>query len=181
MTTILDLPIHPLAVHAPVIFVPLLVLFGVLYLVVPPVRRRIGWVVGALTLIAPASVYGAIWSGEQLADYLYPSGWPDVVNEHRDFGWRLLWILVGLIPVWFLFAALERGRRSATARGDGPAPAADGEESAPAGDDPAAAGRRIFMIVLGVIAFALLGLAAWMVFNSGDSGASMVWDPKMGN
>lgn len=180
MTTILDLPIHPLAVHAPVILVPLLVLFGLVYLLVPPLRRRVGWVVAALTLIAPASAYGAIWSGEQLADFLYPSGWPDVVNEHRQHGYTLLWILIGLIPVWWLFAALERGRRAAIVR-NGPA-AAEGDEeagSAGNGDDPAAKGRKVVMFVLGIVALALLGLAAWVVFQSGDTGASMVWESRV--
>src|SRR5690606_7944316 len=101
MTTILDLPVHPFAVHAPVVLVPLLVLFGLVYLFVPPLRRLVGWVVAALTLVAPAAVYGAAFSGEQLADHLYPDGWPEAVQEHHDLGFRLLWILIGLIPVWW--------------------------------------------------------------------------------
>lgn len=181
MTTILDLPIHPLAVHAPVVLVPLLVLFGLVYLFVPPLRRFVGWVVAALTLIAPAAAFGSIWSGEQLADYLYPDGWPAAVTEHHDLGWRLLWILVGLIPVWWLFAALDRGRRTAAAR-NGDAPAGDGEEGASAGGaDPAATGRRVFMLVLGIVALALFGLAGWTLFQSGDTGASMVWEGRVGS
>ncbi|GAB3648977.1 hypothetical protein [Glycomyces tarimensis] len=179
MTTFMDMPIHPLAVHAPVVLVPLLVLFGLVYLLVPPLRRRVGWVVAALTLIAPAAAYGSIWSGEQFADFLYPDGWPEAVDEHHDFGWRLLWVLVGLVPVWWLFAALERGRRAAIARDAGTAaPAGDSEgDTVPSGGaDPAAGGRRIVMLVLGVIAFALLCLAAYMIYSSGDSGARMVWE-----
>ncbi|THV43205.1 hypothetical protein [Glycomyces buryatensis] len=180
MNTILDLPIHPLAIHAPVILVPLLVLFGMLYLFVPPIRRAIGWVVAALTLIAPATAYGAVWSGEQLADFLYPNGWPEAVTEHYDYGIRLLWILLGLIPVWWLFAALDRGRRASALRDADSTPTVvegeDGESVSSGASDPAATGRRLFMIILGVIAFALLALAAWMVFNSGDTGASMHWE-----
>jgi uncharacterized membrane protein len=173
MTTILDLPVHPLAVHAPVIFVPLLVLFGIAYLLVPPLRQRIGWVLIALALIAPATVYGAIWSGLQLADFTYPDGWPEAVQNHHDYGVRLLWILVGAIPVLGLFGALERGRRAALARDNG-APAGDGEGGS-SGDDPAAKGRKLIMVILGVIALALLALAAWMVFQSGHSGSEMKW------
>ena len=180
MTTILDLPIHPLAVHAPVVVVPLLVLFGLLYLFIPPLRRAIGWIPAVLTLIAPAVVYGAIWSGEQLADHLYPDGWPEAVQDHRNFGYQLLWVLIGLIPVWWLFAALERGRRSALARNGGTATTDDEGETASTGDaDPAATGRRIFMFILGVVALALLGLAGYIVFNSGDTGARMVWEGKI--
>ncbi|WP_156926080.1 DUF2231 domain-containing protein [Glycomyces arizonensis] len=181
MTTILDLPVHPLAVHAPVVFVPLLVLFGLAYLFVPPLRRRVGWACAALTLIAPAAAFGAIWSGQQLADHLYPGGWPEAVQEHHDLGYRLLWILVGLAPVWWLFAALDRGRRAAAAR-DGDAPAgADEDGSAPVSTDAAASGRKVVMLILGIVALALLALAAWTVFQSGDTGASMVWGDTAGS
>ncbi|GAB3219856.1 hypothetical protein GCM10027447_03490 [Glycomyces halotolerans] len=181
MTTFLDLPIHPLAVHAPVVLVPLLVLFGLIYLFVPPLRRRIGWIVAALTLVAPAAAFASIWSGEQLADHLYPAAWPDAVNDHHDYGVRLAWILVGLIPVWWLFAALERGRRAAALRDGGTAPADDGEETETGGDDPAARGRKIAMLVLGLIALVLLGLAGWMVFEAGHSGSEMRWGSVTGS
>ncbi|MCH7231261.1 hypothetical protein L0U85_10410 [Glycomyces sp. L485] len=180
MTTILDLPIHPLAVHAPVILVPLLALFGMVYLFIPPLRRFVGWVVAALTLIAPAAAYGSIWSGEELADFLYPDGWPQTVIDHRSYGYRLLWILIGLIPVWWLFAGLERGRRSAVARNGGGEAADDDESSTSGGADPAASGRRVAMFIVGLIAFILLGLAAWMVFMSGHSGSDMRWGGLVG-
>lgn len=173
MTTFLDLPVHALAVHAPIILVPLLVLLALAYLFVPPLRRPVGWAVAILTLITPAAVYGAIWSGDQLADFAGLSGRDDVL-DHRGYGYRLLWILVGLIPVWWLFAALERGRRTAAARG-GDAPAGEGEGAPAASEDPAAKGRRVFMVVLGLIVLALLALAAWMAFEVGHSGADMRW------
>ncbi|MQM28790.1 hypothetical protein [Glycomyces albidus] len=175
MTEILDIPLHPLAVHAPVILVPLLVLLGFAYVLVPPLRRHLGWAVAVLTLLAPASAFLAIWSGGEFAndtDY-FPNGWTDAIREHEAHGRRLLWILVGVIPVWWLFAALDRGRRAALKRAAGDAPAADGEAAKP--DDPAATGRRIVMLVLGLIVLGLLAWAGWTVFQSGHSGAEMVW------
>ncbi|HEU5127055.1 MAG TPA: hypothetical protein VFU12_03625 [Glycomyces sp.] len=180
MTTILDLPVHPLLVHAPVVLVPMLVLFGLLYLFVPPLRRFIGWAVALLTLIAPAAVFGSVWSGERLADDLYSDGWPEAVQSHHDHGFVLLWVLVGLIPVWWLFAGLDRGRRAAAAR-KGDAPAGGEEGGAPAADDPAARGRTVVMFVLGLVALALLGLAGWTLFQAGETGASMVWEGRIGS
>jgi uncharacterized membrane protein len=175
MPTVLDLPIHPLAVHVPIVLVGLLVLGGIAYLLVPPLRRLIGWAVASLVLIAPPAVYGTVWSGEQLANYSYPNGWTDAVQEHQDNGWLLLWTLVALVPVWLLFAALDRGRRAALQR-DGGAPAGDGDgEAAPANADPAASGRKVLMFILGIVALALLGLAGWFLFQTGHSGAEMVW------
>jgi uncharacterized membrane protein len=176
MTEILDLPLHPLAVHAPVILAPLLVLLGFAYVLVPPLRRHIGWAVAALTLIAPAAAYLAVWSGGNFAndtDY-FPNGWTDAIRDHEAHGRRLLWILIGVIPVWWLFAALDRGRRTALKRAaaDSPASGEDGETKP---DDPAATGRRILMFVLGLIVLGLLAWAGWTVFQSGHSGAEMVW------
>ncbi|RRR97654.1 hypothetical protein [Glycomyces terrestris] len=178
MTTILDLPLHPLAVHAPIILVGLLAILGAGYLFIPPLRQRVGWAVAVLVLLAPASAYGSIFAGQQLADYLYPDGWPDAVRQHHDYGYWLLWTLVALIPVWFLFAGLDRGRRAALLRnGDAPKPARseDGEAPAASSDDPAATGRRIIMFVIGAIALGLLVLAAWLLFKAGHTGAEMVW------
>jgi hypothetical protein len=44
----MGLPLHPLAVHAAVIFVPLLALGSAGYAVLPRVRRRLGWVMWGL-------------------------------------------------------------------------------------------------------------------------------------
>lgn len=177
MPTVLELPIHPLAVHAPIILVALLVLGGIVYLLVPPLRRLIGWAVAALVLISPLAVYGTVWSGEQFANFLYPDGWTDAVEQHQDNGWWLLWTLVALVPVWLLFAGLDRGRRAALRRDGGAAPAADedGEPAASGSSDPAATGRKVLMLIVGLVALVLLGLAGWFLFQSGHSGAEMVW------
>lgn len=176
MTTILDLPLHPLVVHAPIILVGLLVLGGIAYLLIPPLRRRIGWAVAALVLVAPASVFGGILTGRQFADYKKPEGWSEPIAQHHDYAFWLLWTLVALIPVWFLFAGLDRGRRASRAReGAAPAAAEDGE-AAPAGSsDPAATGRKVVMFIVGLAALALLLLAAWWLFKTGHSGADMTW------
>ena len=179
MPTILDLPIHPLAVHAPIILVALLVLTGLGYLFIPPARRLVGWAVAALVLISPAAVFGSILTGEQFADYTFGAGkWTEAVQQHQNYGWWLLWTLVALIPVWFLFAALDRGRRAALLRNGAataPAAKADGETVASGADDPVAGGRRVLMFIIGLVAFALLALAGYLLFRSGHTGAEMVW------
>lgn len=183
MVTILDLPIHPLAVHVPLVFVPLLLLMVLAYVAIPPLRRRIGWVVFALTILSPGAVFLAVWSGRQLADTRYAAedgSWSDAITEHAAYGDRLLWILLGLAPVMFLFFALERGRRSALAlngdNGDTQQMNADGDPIPASNDDPASKGRRMLMILLGVIAVALVLLAGWMAFEVGHSGSDMVWN-----
>ncbi|MCC3762830.1 hypothetical protein K3N28_07065 [Glycomyces sp. TRM65418] len=176
MTTILDLPLHPLAVHLPIVLVGLLVLGGLAYLLVPPLRRFLGWAVAALVLVAPLAAWGTVWSGEQLANHLYPDGWSEGVQRHYDNGRALLWTLVALVPVWMFFAGLDRGRRAALRRGEGaPAPAAGEDGEAAPAADPAATGRKILMFIVGLVALALLGLAGWFLFQAGHTGAEMVW------
>jgi hypothetical protein len=177
MPTILKLPLHPLVVHAPIILVGLLVLGGVAYVLIPPLRQRIGWAVAALVLVSPASVFAGIMTGRQLADYNEPNGWSGAVSQHHDYAFWLLWTLVALVPVWFLFAGLDRGRRAAQARdGEAPAAATDEDGETPAGSsDPAAGGRKVVMFIIGLVALALLLLAAWWLFKTGHAGAEMTW------
>ena len=57
------LPLHPLVVHAAVVFVPLLVVTAILYGVVPQLRSRIGWVAALLAVAAPTAALVAMLSG----------------------------------------------------------------------------------------------------------------------
>lgn len=177
MPTILKLPLHPLVVHAPIILVALLVLGGVVYVLLPPLRQRIGWAVAALVLVSPATVFATIVTGRQLADYNERDGWSEAVSQHHDYAFWLLWTLVALVPVWLLLAALDRGRRAAQARGaEAPAPATDEDGETPAGSsDPAAGGRRVVMFIVGLVALALLLLAAWWLFKTGHACAEITW------
>ncbi len=58
------MPLHPLAVHAAVVLVPLLILVTLGYALVPRLRSRLDWAVLALAVIAPIAVYVAKESGE---------------------------------------------------------------------------------------------------------------------
>ncbi|MGH3648434.1 MAG: DUF2231 domain-containing protein, partial [Micromonosporaceae bacterium] len=61
---ILGLPAHPLLVHAAVVLVPMLVLVGVGYGLIPPLRRKLDLVLVGLALVAPGDVYLARESGQ---------------------------------------------------------------------------------------------------------------------
>ncbi|MGH8794334.1 MAG: DUF2231 domain-containing protein [Stackebrandtia sp.] len=174
------LPLHPLTVHAPVVLVPLLTLLVLVYVLAPPLRRHVGWVVMALTVAVPASVYGARLTGELLAED--SGGMTDVIAAHADKSVPLLWLTIALAPVTWFFGLLERGRRTVLARRvEAPKPAPvegeDGTTSTPpsADDDPAVKGRRLIMAVLGLAMLGLAGASAYYVFQAGDSGARMVW------
>lgn len=64
---ILGLPLHPLVVHAVVVFVPLAALGGLAMAVSAAVRKRYGWLVVAFALIGMVSTIVAQQAGEALA------------------------------------------------------------------------------------------------------------------
>lgn len=64
---ILGLPLHPLIIHAVVIFVPLAALGGVAMSFFTAIRRRYGWLVVAFALVGMVSTIVAQQAGEALA------------------------------------------------------------------------------------------------------------------
>src|SRR3954467_12720153 len=63
---VFGLPTHVLLVHAVVVLVPLAVLGAVVIAVWPAARRRYGWLVVAVTVVATATVPLATEAGEAL-------------------------------------------------------------------------------------------------------------------
>ena len=143
------LPVHVLVVHAAVVFVPLLALSGVLYALVPKLRARLGWVVGLLAVGAPAAALAAMLSGSAFYDRKY-AGVPEEaianVQQHASFGTRTFWFTLGLGVAAGLLVWLTSRR---------PLPRA------------AEAGLTVAVI-------ALAAVAAFYVFQTGDSGAQSV-------
>jgi uncharacterized membrane protein len=143
----LGLPLHPLAVHAPVVLVPLLVAVALVYALVPKVRRYVGWAALLLAIGAPVSVALARSSGQAYEQRMYGAYRAPAVVEHAAAGDRLLWSSLGLGLA--TLALLWVGRRSA----------ADTHQW-----------RGYAVTALVVI---LAGAAAFYVFQAGHSGAEM--------
>lgn len=174
------LPLHPLVVHVPIVLTPLLALLVFAYVLVPPLRRHLGWLLMGLTVLVPATVYAARWSGDLLAEEL--GGANEAIADHAHYSEVLIWLVIALAPITWLFGALERGRRAAARRADAPAPAPYEDENgelvtptAGTGDDPAGKGRRVVMTVLGAVMLGLAAVATYYLYEAGETGARMVW------
>jgi preprotein translocase subunit SecG len=95
METVFGLPAHMLAIHAPIVLLPLAAIATVVLAVVPRWRRAAGWwMVGAIALVA-VLVFLAKWSGEALDDAF--DGAVDV-SRHADlanatFILTLMWLV----------------------------------------------------------------------------------------
>ncbi len=161
------LPLHPLAVHAPLVLVPLLIVVAVGYAVIPPIRQRLAWALVALAVLTPGAVLAARLSGDAFRSRLaardqLPAELAVRVDEHAGFSLTLLWLVIALALVSVGMVALAAGMRSRTP-----------DDSAPAVRRPGA------VVVWGLAAVVVLALSAgagWYLVETGDSGARMVWE-----
>jgi preprotein translocase subunit SecG len=174
------IPVHPLIIHAAVVFVPLLIVGALVYALVMPLRPRIAWAVVGLAVIAPVSCFLSRQSGLALRARLirkHAISAPDLlkVDKHQSYGTNTMYLVIALGVVTLVLVALnmlrQRGRNAGS--GDG------GSGSASASDGGSASGSGAgFAIVSLVFAVVLLGLgvaSGYYVYKTGDSGAHIVW------
>ena len=140
------LPIHPLVVHAAVVFIPLAALGVLLMAVWPKFGARFGWIVWGLAFIAAGAAFVAKESGEALEEIIGEPGF-----DHAELGDKMpfftgVLFLVALI-LWLV-------QRSYVKR----------ENAGKAG-----------LVVVGLIAAAVALFNLYWVYAVGDSGAKSVW------
>jgi hypothetical protein len=159
--SLFGLPAHPLLLHVPVVFVP------VLGLVLLGVAARPGWLdrygvaIGALTVASLASTILTAGAGEAFRDS--GEGGPGIA-EHADAGETLRLVMIGLTAVVLAGLAL---RRAAT--GDGPARLYG-------------LGRQAWVAPVTRAAFAIFAvLALFFVIRTGHLGAKQTWGDRGGD
>lgn len=140
-------PLHPLVVHAAVVFGPLSALAALAYLV-PAWRERLRWPMVVLAVIAAGSIWAAYLSGE---DFLESSRFDGVagvlaerIERHEELAETLRLVVSGFAVVAVLSALLHR-------RGGG---------------------VRLVLSVL--LAASAIAVVVWSVLT-GDAGAQAVW------
>jgi hypothetical protein len=170
---IMDLPAHPLLVHAAVVFVPLLALGSVLYAIFPPVRARINWAVALVALAAAGSAVLARLSGDAFRARLQRANAEPAltsINAHKQFGDYTMWAVLALAIVTLLlvWATPVRRRRDPDYDED-----YDYSERRSGG-----AGAAFLQVVLAIVVAGLAAASVYYVFRTGDSGARMVWEGR---
>ncbi|MDN5743722.1 MAG: hypothetical protein L0H31_01210 [Nocardioidaceae bacterium] len=141
-------PVHPLVVHAAVVFTPAAAIAAFAY-AVPSWRDRVRWPLVVLAAIALIAVWVAFYSGEDLREGRFAQVAEPLqgkIAEHEDWAQRLR---IGVT----VFAALSFGAAWFHSR--------------------TGAVRRIVAAVLALAGLALLLL----VYFTGDAGAQAVWNP----
>lgn len=149
------LPVHILVLHAAVIFVPLLALGSVVYAVVARWRAKMGWAVAILAVVAPIAAVVAKVSGTELYNRLLGQGMSgpilEILDDHMNYGTITMWLSIALGVVSLILVVMT-GR----------------------------AGARLPRVVEIGFAVVIIGLAAancYYIFETGDSGATAVWNP----
>jgi hypothetical protein len=147
------IPTHPLAVHATVVLVPLLILLTLGYALLPWLRRRLDWAVVGLAILAPVSVYVAKETGEHFEHNLFAGNpVPAEVVKHSEYADKLFWYVLLLGVLALVMVVVTEGVR----RGRLKAPVA-------------------VAVVVTVLAVAAVIPAGIYVYLTGDSGAHAVW------
>ncbi len=101
------LPLHPLVVHAAVVFTPLACLAALLYLA-PNLRDRLRWPLLVLALVAVGAIWAAYLTGSDLREDRFATvtgPLAEQLDDHEDLAGTLRWVvsgfgLVSLLAVW---------------------------------------------------------------------------------
>ena len=139
------LPLHPLVVHAAVVFGPLAAVVALAYVVLPAWRDRLRWPMVVLALMGTGAITAAYFTGMNFFNSRPPELQQlEILQTHRTRAIRLFWVTLGF-GVLAVLAAWLHTRTGVV--------------------------RVVLNVLLGLAALAVLALAVL----AGDSGSRAVW------
>jgi uncharacterized membrane protein len=99
------LPLHPLVVHAAVVFGPLAALTAILYVALPGRRTQLRWPMLALAVVATGAILVAYFTGQNLLSERPELESSPAVQTHEKRGEQLFWVtiafgVVALVAAW---------------------------------------------------------------------------------
>jgi hypothetical protein len=156
--SVFGLPVHPLAVHATVVLVPLAAVALLAHVLVPAARQRLGIVTPVLAVVALVLVPISTSSGEELEHRLPHS---DLVERHAQLADGMLPWALALAVMAVAVYALDRLRRPRAA-------------GAGAGSGSWAMRPVVGLVATVLAVIAVVGLTQ-QVIRVGHSGASATW------
>ena len=205
--TVNGLPLHPLVVHVVVVLIPLAILGAIGISLWPAMRRHLGLLVLAGSVVGLLAVPVATSSGKQFRNHL---GAQQLVRQHQHYAHFMLPWTATLVVLLGLTVAVDIARRlgpvmSAVPVSTPSEPGTGGvalatRQQASVTTDPTAApvtrlerwlGRllparlrdatqllRRSQPVLAVLTIAAALVLAWYCYKTGDSGAKAVWQGR---
>lgn len=158
----MGIPLHPLLVHAAVVFVPLLAVLAIAYALLNFVRPHIRWVLGLFAIATPIAALLAKLSGDAFfarlnsRDQITPEFLPKL-EAHREFGTLTLYATIALAILTLALVYFVAPRAAARAAGG-------------------AGSSRALSLTLAALAMVAAGVSLYYVIRTGDSGAKAVWE-----
>lgn len=104
------LPLHPLVIHAAVVFGPLAAVAALLYAVVPRWRDRLRWPMAVLAVLAGGAIVTAYVTGRNFLGSKPELEGLSQVQTHADRAWITLWVTLGFVVVALVAAYLHERR-----------------------------------------------------------------------
>ncbi|MFK7919171.1 MAG: hypothetical protein AB8G14_13935 [Ilumatobacter sp.] len=156
-------PTHPLAVHAPVVLIPILAVVAVVFAVRSAQRRRIWWLMPAGVFVMTAMLFVAKESGESLlssAD-VFLMGTEEQISNHQSLGEATFIITL----LWFVASAALAVRDRMVAKRTATALSSDVAVAPP--------DRVALVISLATVVLAVLA-TVWLI-RTGHAGAESRW------
>jgi uncharacterized membrane protein len=89
------LPLHPLVVHAAVVFGPLAALAAFAYVLLPRWRALLRWPMVVLAVVATGAIVVAYLTGENFLEHKAELESEPQVQEHEERAEQLLWVSIG--------------------------------------------------------------------------------------
>jgi hypothetical protein len=129
--TVRGLPLHPLVVHAVVVFVPLAAFGTMVCAVWPAVRRHFGALVLAGTVVATALVPIATGSGK---DFERRLGAEELVRSHQRWAERMLPSMIAVLLSILVIVVLDIAKRTSASSATASSPTGSPARTAPAND-----------------------------------------------
>lgn len=145
---------HPLVLHAAVVFVPLAALGLILMAIVPKFGARFGWVVSATAAVALAASWISRESGEQLEKLIGEPGF-----DHAEWGDRMPVVAGVLLAMTVILWLAQRSWAKRRASGK------DGGSG--------------LIAILGIVSVLVAGASMFMIYKTGDTGAKSVWEAEI--
>lgn len=151
-------PLHPLAVHAPVVLVPIVAIVAIVFVVRGDWRNRIGWWMPAVVLALVATLFVAKESGQAVDSNIIFGN----IDEHQDLAETTFIMSI----VWFVLS-LGLGVRDWQVRRS---------EARTLSAGALAPSRNLAALVLSVVvAVAAVVTTVWLV-RTGHAGSSSRWN-----
>jgi hypothetical protein len=177
---ILNIPAHPLIVHAAVVFVPLQIAIAFAYALVPFVRRYTAWAVLGLAVAAPAAAWAAKKSGEALKNRLIDRGLTSdqilaQINQHNDYADVAAWASLALGLLMLGLVAMLTRKSGGSGSADSDVAAGGGFAGRGIAGGGGGSGTTVLALALTVLILGVGGVTGFYIFKAGDSGAHMVW------